>query len=405
MFNDLDQFLNTQPPQQPQEDDLFMLFGKHTPKDYWQQQHVDSVERYTLDVIRTGFDFEDAGTASLDHQGPDNVGHVFDASTEHSSYSYQEFLLDFQPDNPMDLRPPAQVTADVRSLPSMKEFFCKFYTKNELWDHHLEHPVLKQFVPLLVGQELLLTPHSSPGPHLLHDTNSLKFPARLLKEKRPSQLTNKVHSCVLTLVSEGSEAQNAQMFHMARADVAFVFQRGDIKTETRQIVLNSPDLFDTIFTQPFFTTLLASLNAETQRDIDTNLLAKLDPLLQSGPGAVSQFINEISTADGTSTARHFKKPFTYQENIAAVVMYLKEFLYEIKLAEGNKTNSDKSVLAKLTGNRKTQFSTLLEIRNHFQSMLIENKLLATQESYPSTKQRKIASHKDVHFQSFVWVKK
>lgn len=346
----------------------------------------------------------------LEHQSSDIQEHDYYKATEDSSQAEVFDDLGFSATDHMqeenaifckDEQPPAtQARVDTETTPEqeIRDLFSNLYLRNQIKVHH-EIPVLQKFLPLLFETQVQLKPQS------MCQTDNISLSALTLKEKRPTQLVNKVNSLIARSLVRGDLQSTAAEYNLSEKDAAIIFKGGDIKEKGRKAILSSNKLSEEIFQLSFFKSLLKQLNHQTNSDIDTNLLSKLVPLAKASDTELEDFMKSVCEEDGEGTKlkRTFKKPFTVQENIVAIVTYLKEFIYEIKLIAKLRIHSNEDVYAKLSGSTKTQFGVILSLLNHFESLLVEENLIAEWSTYPKNKERNIVGFKNLDFQSFVWI--
>ena|SRR3990167_2971733 len=280
----------------------------------------------------------------------------------------------------------------------LKEFFVDFYCKNQI-NMSVNIPVVQMFIPLLIGERMQIVPMFLPP---FDRSRPCARGAYRLKEKRPTQLTNKINCIVVKKLSQGSHQANADAFQLTETEAENAFKSGDLQVEAKKAVLKSKKLFESLFNESFFKGLLKVLNDNTENDIQVNILSKLTRFASHSEKVLKEFIQTFSKDDTQTPLRQFKKPFTFQENILAIITYLKDFIYQFKVMTKYEKFSNESTFENMKEKHKEQFGTLLTLLNQYQTMLVEKELVAEEDSYPTDKKRNTKGPKDLDFQSFVW---
>src|SRR3990167_191731 len=349
-----------------------------------------------------------------DHSKNDAVN-IFEEDLEIPSLLTPPNTLRLQPESAMreePLNPSQEVSRPlafgmefVLACLHVRQFFVDFYCKN-LINLPIEIPVVERFVLILTDGIFEIKPKMLTS---TKNTGSMTRLAYRLKERKPTQLSNKINCVVINKLDLKSQRKNAVAYQMSVEAVNSVFKKGYPTVAFFKHILNSGVLFNTIFTSEFLESVLQKLNEDTQNDINVSIVDYVAPLAGHTLEELKVFVQKSFkqlTVEQQGEVEMYKSPFTFQDNIVAIITYLKDFMYQLKKMAGfgkNDRSSSEEVQQKMKGNQKVQFTTLLNFLNHYEKMLIEKGLVAEKEGYPIRKDRDTTGPKCLDFQSFVWV--
>jgi hypothetical protein len=290
------------------------------------------------------------------------------------------------PGNPMEPNDPVSLpTVEPLTLEKSLEYI---FLRNELPSN--AHEWTQRYVQVQQVQEL--------------NDKSKHNDIIIVRSKRSNEFTIKSHIVISNMVAPGRRFENCAIkFGIDIETAQIVFSGGDTTPEILELIINNNALFYGLFDEDFLENVLVKMIEESKRDINTNFLEKLNGLTPDGQ---LEFLeNQIDrNKNGTKFKRSFKKPFMLQENIAAIINYLKSAIFKIKKDKGMESTANLKASERLVGDAlKEKFDILLQLKAMFEEKLFECGLIKdeTKIEYPTTKLRKTKGWKDLDVQTFL----
>jgi len=291
----------------------------------------------------------------------------------------QEFMPPPAPSQPVLINPIIPHQKEQLSLDTSLNYI---FLRNERPEN--SHRFAKKFVSIMEAKEL----GSLQG---LEDKI-------ILDPKRSNEFTNKVSIVIKNKVTPNKDFRKcATDFDISMKEAKMIFG-GEISIKKAQLMIDNNLIFDMLFNQKFLEEVLNNMYDESKNDIKTNIVSKVQGVNQAEE---DRFLSSITNDEGTKFKRSFKKPFLMQENISAIINYLKSFIYWIKKDYKLTDLSDSEASLNIQGNMKLKFDKLVELKRLFKEKLIDLGLIMEVKAYPYGKKRKTTGKKDLDVQTYL----
>ena len=295
--------------------------------------------------------------------------HLSTGRMDQEDFQYEEQTGFFSGDSerkeePSKSRPVLAPDSSINNITrgALKYYFRLVYEENELID--LECIPYKKVREAIIIVLPAILKHYDPRDPLKPD----RIPGcnriiKLLVFMRKDQYVKKAWSKIKTLIyyrykrpkmlkTNAHELLKRELEFDQDHDAAFenLFGSGTcdgLKVESIEYILCNQSLFNCIFNEDFFIDLREELNNQTLKDIETNLLKKLDRFLSGEKGGWEE------SAGYFSKKRSVKTPFTFLENNTSLIILVDRFIKQLNkttaITEANKL----SHMRKLTSLRRS----------------------------------------------------